>query len=91
MDRLDVVLQKLTDLAETLGYVKGHVEKNTSDLEEHIRRTNLLEHKLDKSEEKWEDKMEEALVPVRWGKTTLKLVAAGGAIAAIVEILTTYL
>jgi hypothetical protein len=91
MDRLDVVIQKLTEMAETLGYVKGHVEKNTADLEEHIRRTNLLETKLDKSEEKWEDKMDEALVPVRWGKTTLKIIAGGGAIAAIVEILTNYL
>lgn len=91
MDRLDIIIAKISDLAESVGYVKSHVEKNTKDLEEHIRRTNLLERKLDKTEESWENKMDEALIPVRWGKTTLKILAAGGAIAAIIEILTRFI
>ena len=87
MDKLDHILDMISDMAETLGYIKGHTERNTDNLEEHIRRTNLLELKLDKSEEKWETKMDEALMPVRWGKITLKILAGCSAVAAIYEII----
>lgn len=85
MDRLDRILDKLTDMAVDIGRMALSVEKNTEDIGEHIRRTDLLEKKLDTYEEKYDDRLEEALLPIRWGKLTLKFTGWLAAIFGVAE------
>jgi hypothetical protein len=88
MDKLDLIINKLTDMASDIARIGSHVETNTKDLEEHIRRTNLLEDKLHKSEDRIDSKLEEALMPVRWGKVSAKLAGVVGVLVALWEIYT---
>jgi hypothetical protein len=84
-EKLDKIFEKISNLSVDVAQMAVSVEKNTQDLAYHIRRTDLLDEKLEKAEETWHTQLEEALVPVRWGKTTFKLLAAAGAIVAIWE------
>ena len=49
-DKIDKIYDKLLDISLDLGRMTTSVEKNTEDLSEHIRRTNLLEKKIEINE-----------------------------------------
>ena len=52
--------QKVDKILESVIRMEEHVERNTKDLSEHIRRTELLECRTDKLES-WRDKWAGAL------------------------------
>ena len=56
--KLDTIIEHQTDVRVRLERINFLVEKNTCDLSEHIRRTNLLEMKTGKLEKRV-DRLEE--------------------------------
>ena len=85
--KLDRLFEKLSDLAVDVARIATSVESNTDDIAEHIKRTNLLEEKLEKTEEKWHTQLDEALIPIKWGKVTLKLATATGVILGVWQLI----
>lgn len=46
----DQILAHITEIRVCLTRIEGDIERNTDDLEEHIKRTNILDSKLKKME-----------------------------------------
>jgi len=79
-DNLD---QKLTRIEERVGSIDvslvsiaKDLERNTDSLQEHMRRTDLLETGL-----------QEALLPIKWLRTSSKVILILGAIFGILHVL----
>lgn len=72
MDKLDKVLDKLAESSVTLAVMQKDVSQNTKDLAEHIRRTDLLEARVDNHE----SEIQKALAPIKWAQWTLALCVA---------------
>jgi hypothetical protein len=49
--KLDKILDTQTDIQIDLANIKANIEKNTLDLEKHIRRTDLLEQKVESNDD----------------------------------------
>jgi uncharacterized protein (UPF0335 family) len=95
--RMNAQLQKIYDLltgvAIDVGVMKGSVEANRKDLEDHMEQTRLLRTQLELQKKEldtrgkvWDDGIREALVPTRWVKTTFKVLSAVGVIVAIITL-----
>lgn len=53
--KMDKTIEAVTDIALDVAKIEVHVEKNTEDLENHIRRTDLAEFRIERLEkiEQW--------------------------------------
>ena len=75
--QLDKIVDKQAEMAVTLIV-------NTNSLIKHVKRTDLLEEKVKQHAKHQEKQLEEALIPIRWFKTTAKVIGTIGVIAGIV-------
>lgn len=73
MDKLDKIDEKLEVIQIDISEIKA-------DLRYHIKRTDLLEEHVKGQE----DSLAEAVLPIRWAKTTAKVVMGLGTIAAAI-------
>ena len=85
--KLDKVLDKLSEHGELLARHTVLHEKNTDDLDEHIKRTNLLEARIDKQEVSIASKLEEALLPIRSVRWLVKIGAGILTLIAVYNLL----
>lgn len=69
LDRLEHKLDALFEMnVKQSGILERHSvlhEKNTEDLAEHIRRTDLIEERLEQQSKEQNIKMDEALLPIK--------------------------
>lgn len=66
------IREKIEDIAVTLAKNTAILDRNTDDLAKHIRRTDLLE-----------GKMEVALLPIRWLRVSAIVLGSLGTLATI--------
>ena len=74
-NKIDKVLDKLTEHGELLARHGAIHEANSKSLEHHIARTDALEEKLEKEAEKFEKDMQQALLPIKAFKFIVALAA----------------
>lgn len=90
-DKLDKVLENQTLMLQVQTKQGVYIEQNTKDLSEHIRRTNLLEEKLNKVEEKLSDKIDKIdddVKAVKIGyKVVIKLFVGTGAVIGLIKLI----
>lgn len=73
-DKLDRILEHVTQLRVDTASIQKDVEKNTEDLSEHIRRTNILEKQ-----------MNTALLPIKFAKVSGAILASIGVLAGLLK------
>lgn len=71
-EELQEIREHILEIYRILERNTTTLERNTDELAEHIRRTELLE-----------EKMETALIPVRYGKFLLAVLSVAATLAAI--------
>ena len=82
--KIDRVLEKLSEHGEMLARHSELHNRNSDSLDEHIKRSNLLEQKLSRHEEEVGAKLEEALLPIKSIKWLGKILAALLVIASLI-------
>ena len=85
--KLDKILDEVSDLKVGQAVIEKDVAQNTKDLSTHIKRTNLLEDRIEQHSTYHESQLEEALIPIRWIKITIKVLAAATVIAGLLKTL----
>ena len=86
-EKLDKMLDKINSLHTDTALIQKDVGQNTKDLAFHIKRTNLLEERMEQHAAYHEKQLDEALIPIRWIKITLKILAAAAVIAGLLKTL----
>ena len=86
-EKLEKILEKVNSLSTDSALIKKDVGQNTRDLSTHIKRTNLLEERMEQHATYHEKQLDEALIPIRWIKTSLKILAAAAVITGLLKTL----
>jgi hypothetical protein len=89
-DKIDKILEKVTQLQIDAAMIKKDSAQNTKDLAEHIKRTNLLEARMEQHAEHHEAQLEEALLPIRSARFLAKVAAGVTTLLAIFKIVKDY-
>lgn len=76
MDKFDRIQEHIIDIKETLTRNTATLERNTDDLSEHIRRTNLLEAKQDAFQNETEERIDAVKVELRDATTPIRIMRA---------------
>ena len=85
--KVDKILDKVGEIQVDNAILRKDVSQNTKDLSEHIKRTNLLETRIEQHSTYHEKQLEEALIPIRWIKVTFKILAAAAVITGLLKTL----
>ncbi len=74
------VIEEISHVRETLAKNTAILEINTDQLKEHIRRTEMLETRVEADRKEIDSKLEQALLPI---KTVKALAKFSGIVAAL--------
>lgn len=84
-DKIDKILEDMVELKVDMAETKVTLHRNTDSLELHIKRTNILEEKLEKDFEKLQGEIDPIKSHVSFVKGALWLLGALGAIVLGLE------
>lgn len=84
---LDRILDKLQEQGELLARHTVLHEKNTEDLERHIKRTDALEDRMEQHAKAHDGKLEEALLPIRFVKMLVAVSLGSAAIYGLLQLI----
>ena len=87
MDKVDKILEKVTQVQIDLAVIKKDVSTNTKDLTHHVKRTDSLEVRIEQHASHHEAQLEVALQPIKWVKATFKILAGLAVILGILKTL----
>lgn len=91
IDRLENKLDALFELnVKQSGILERHSvlhEKNTEDLATHIKRTDLIEARIEQQDKANSAKLDEALIPIKFLKMLVAVSLGGAAILGLFKII----
>lgn len=85
--KIDRLLDNSAEQGATLARHEALHERNTASLEEHVRRTDLLEVRLEQHAEAQGKRLDEALLPIKAAKFLLAMAAGVATIAGAAKLL----
>jgi hypothetical protein len=84
MEKLDKIMDKLVEVSISVAEIRKDVARNTDDLAEHIKRTDLRIELIEQEAKAHNAKLEEALTPIRWLKGAVALCSIVGVIIGLI-------